>query len=164
MEMEGDIYPEKGGTVRGLPSGVNRGFTLIEIVLVLTILSLTFLLVLPDFSPLYRWSQDEAALRKTAVFLNGIHSRAVTRGEVLTVVFDGERSRFVAEQSGDDEAEIIDILDFSKDRIQPVMNPPRIEYYPLGNTSGAEVEFQGAQTGKVIKIGVFSGLANVAEK
>jgi len=67
-----------------------KGFTLIELMVVLIVLSLGIVLLFPSFGRMSQTVELKAAVKKIASILRYYRSEAVQKGLVFQVVFDGE--------------------------------------------------------------------------
>lgn len=70
--------------------GRKKGFTLIELMVVLIVLSLGIVLLFPSFGRMSQTVELKAAVKKIASILRYYRSEAVQKGLVFQVVFDGE--------------------------------------------------------------------------
>jgi len=72
------------------PMKGKKGFTLIELMVVLIVLSLGIVLLFPSFGRMSQTVELKAAVKKIASILRYYRSEAVQKGLVFQVVFDGE--------------------------------------------------------------------------
>ena len=135
-----------------------RGFTLLELIVVLTLMTLSTLLVIPSLSGFSKTIELNGAAKKLSAILRYGRSEAVNRGEVYRIVFDSELNevkiqsmKTADEKKGKDEkpgegAEKIYILPKGV-HIKEVKAPPPqfpsnlpvIEFYPNGGSNGGSI-------------------------
>ena len=149
----------------------NRGFSLIELIMVLLIISLSVSLVAPS---LFRFSKNielKAATQKISAILRYYRNEAVHRGKVQQILFDtsaGEvRIRAVGGKTGEANEETpgrigepkfplpkgIQIKEMKIPAPQYPSDVPTIEFYPDGGSNGGTVVLE-REGNKGYKIGV----------
>jgi general secretion pathway protein H len=134
----------------------NRGFSLIELLVVLILLSLSVALVGPSLSRFSRTMELKGAAQKVSGILRNCRSEAVNKGKVYQVVFNPE-SREIRVHSvessteGDDKKEdpIPQKTYWLPEGIQMKGDPmtsslsaselPPIEFYPNGGSNGGTI-------------------------
>jgi len=136
------------------------GFTLLELLMVLMLISLAGALVYPNLRPHLERTSREAALRKMSATLDDLRRQAVTDGRVLVLLFDekegglllGEESS-QAEPRGFEVPEGLEVYS---------MDPGLLYYFPQGHSSGA-VLTTGDDPDRLVRIevGSFTGLSRV---
>jgi len=147
----------------------NKGFSLMELIVVMTILVLSVSLVTSSLSNLSRTIELKAAAKKVSGILRYYRSEAVNKGLVYQVLFDSE-SRAVKVQSvsimepafekGEEEKNEVEApktlyglpngvqmkeLDFTSP--QYPCDLPAIEFYPNGGSNGGSVLFNSPERG-----------------
>ncbi len=148
----------------------SAGFTLLELLLVLFVLSLAGAIVLPSLQPLIARTGIESTARKAASFLDDVRRRAVQTGRVMTVTLDGEEGRLVALPEGTGEsppgeeggAEVA--FSLAAPAEGTTLLPQEIRYFPQGTSSGGVLAFHrdGAEILRVT-VSSFTGLATLEE-
>ncbi len=83
------------------PSGASRGFTLLELVIVMTIIAIAFFAVRPSLFRTLRSDRERATIRQVVAFLSSARTEAVARGRLVRVVFDGKAAVLWAERQAD---------------------------------------------------------------
>ena len=162
----------------------NKGFSLLELIVVITILVLSVSLVTSSLSNLSRTIELKAAAKKVSGILRYYRSEAVNKGLVYQVLFDSE-SRAVKVQSvsitepafekGEDEKKEEEApktlyglpngvqmkeLDFTSP--QYPCDLPAIEFYPNGGSNGGSVLFNSPERGGYrIKVYFLTGMVEV---
>jgi len=79
---------------RARMSEARAGFTMLELVIVLTVLAILAAMVLPEFGRTYRDAVLRADARKVAAALSLAYSQSVTSGRVHRLRLDGTERRF----------------------------------------------------------------------
>jgi prepilin-type N-terminal cleavage/methylation domain-containing protein len=164
----------------------NKGFSLMELIIVLTILVLSISLVTSSLSNLSRTIELKAAAKKVSGILRYYRSEAINKGSVYQVLFDSE-SRAVKVQSVSlmepvDEKEADDKkggeaaktlyglpegvqmkeLDFTSP--QYPCDLPAIEFYPNGGSNGGSVLFNSPERGGYrIKVHFLTGEVKIEQ-
>lgn len=162
----------------------NEGFSLMELIVVMTILVLSVSLVTSSLSNLSRTIELKAAAKKVSGILRYYRSEAVNKGLVYQVLFDSE-SRAVKVQSvsimepafekGEEEKNEVEApktlyglpngvqmkeLDFTSP--QYPCDLPAIEFYPNGGSNGGSVLFNSPERGGYrIKVYFLTGMVEV---
>jgi prepilin-type N-terminal cleavage/methylation domain-containing protein len=162
----------------------NKGFALMELIVVLIILALSAALVTSSLSNLSRTVELKAAAKKVSGILRYYRSEAVNKGLVYQVLFDSElraikvQTVSITESSaekGEDEIKEEDApktlyglpkgvqmreLDFTSP--QYPCDLPAIEFYPNGGSNGGSVLFNSQEReGYRIKIHFLTGMVEV---
>jgi general secretion pathway protein H len=137
------------------------GFTLLELLLVLLLISLASALVYPNLQPHLQRTRREAALRKITATLDDLRRRAVASGKVLVLTFDEERGDLLLREEGSGkEPEALSVPEGEK---IASMSPALLRYFPQGHSSGAVLMTdEGRGVSYRIEVGSFTGLARVA--
>lgn len=135
-----------------------RGFSFIEIIVVLVLLSLAVALVAPSFSRFSRSVELKAAAKKVSAILRYYRSEAVNQGKVYQIFFDPDL-RVVkvqlmesTEEKAEDEQkgtkaplmiyslpDGIDMKEVKVDSPQYPSDLPTIEFYPNGGSNGGMI-------------------------
>ncbi len=164
----------------------NNGFSLLELVIVLTIFALSISLVASSFSNLSKTIELKAAAKKVSGILRYYRSEAINKGLVYQVLFDSE-SRAVKVQSislaeSADEKEVdekkagegvkslyglpegvqMKELDFPSPEYP--CDLPAIEFYPNGGSNGGSVLINSPERkGYRIKIHFLTGEVKIEQ-
>jgi prepilin-type N-terminal cleavage/methylation domain-containing protein len=162
----------------------SKGFSLMELLVVLIILGLSVALVASSFSNLSKTVELKAAAKKVSGILRYYRSEAVNKGLVYQVIFDSElraikvQSVSITESSvdkGEDEKKEGDTpktlyglpkgvqmkeLDFTSP--QYPCDLPAIEFYPNGGSNGGSVLFNSPESGGYrIKVYFLTGMVEI---
>jgi prepilin-type N-terminal cleavage/methylation domain-containing protein len=162
----------------------NKGFSLMELIIVLTIFVLSVTLVASSFSNLSRTIELKAAAKKVSGILRYYRSEAVNKGLVYQVLFDSEsrvvkvQSISIAELAAEKEEEEkkegeapktlyglpkgvqMKELDFTSP--QYPCDLPTIEFYPNGGSNGGSVLFNSPERGGYrIKVHFLTGMVEI---
>jgi prepilin-type N-terminal cleavage/methylation domain-containing protein len=164
----------------------NKGFSLMELIIVLTILVLSVSLVTSSMSNLSRTIELKAAAKKVSGILRYYRSEAINKGLVYQVLFDSE-SRAVKVQSvslakpadeeeanekkggegaktlyGLPEGVQMKELDFTSPEYP--CDLPAVEFYPNGGSNGGSVLLNSQERkGYRIKIHFLTGAVEIAQ-
>lgn len=157
-----------------------RGFSLIELVIVLALVGLSISLVTPSFSRFYDAVEIKAAAKKIAGVLRYTRAEAVQKGVVYQVLLDTEGRELRVEavetaQNKDLERfeekvvkrkvplpEGIQVKDVQIASGQESSPLPAVEFYPTGGSNGASflVEKRNQKAYR-IKVHLITGLVEV---
>jgi prepilin-type N-terminal cleavage/methylation domain-containing protein len=165
--------------------GRKKGFTLIEFIVVLMVLSLGIVLVYPSFGRMSQGVELKAAAKKIASILRYYRSEAVQKGLVFQVIFDGEtreiRVRPVATEGAKPEAEkseektekekeryvLPDGILVKEMKIPDSRYPsdlPVIEFYPNGGSNGGSFLLERENTKAYrIQVNFLTGVVEIKE-
>jgi general secretion pathway protein H len=162
----------------------NRGFTLIELVIVLVLLSLSVALVTPSLSRFYKRVELKTAAQKISGILRYFRSESIQKGKIHQVVFDAElREVRVRALEAEEKGEAL------KEREEPkspekryplpggvqmkemkIPSPetpsdlPVIEFYPNGGSNGGSLLLEMPdQKGFRIKVHFLTGMVEIEE-
>jgi general secretion pathway protein H len=160
----------------------DRGFSLIEIIVVLVLLSLSAALIAPGLSRFSKSVELKGAAKKVAAVLRHYRSEAIYRGMVYQVLFDSNLMEVKAqpiESEVREETEKKEVKSAPKSfflpagvqmkelNIESTQYPsdlPTIEFYPNGGSNGGNILLDSqSQKGFKIKINFLTG-AVVIEK
>jgi general secretion pathway protein H len=162
----------------------NKGFSLMEVIIVLTILVLSISLVTSSMSNLSRTIELKAAAKKVSGILRYYRSEAINKGSVYQVLFDSE-SRVVKVQSvslmepvdekeadekkggeaaktlyGLPEGVQMKELDFPSPEYP--CDLPAVEFYPNGGSNGGSVLLNSPERrGYRIKVDFLTGMVGI---
>jgi type II secretion system protein H len=160
----------------------NRGFTLIELVIVLILLSLSVALVTPSLSRFSKRVELKTAAQKTSGILRYFRSESIQKGIVHQVLFDSEsrevrvRALETEEKEGKKKEETsptekryilprgIQMKELKIPSPETPSDLPAIEFYPNGGSNGGSVLLDTAdQKGFRIKVHFLTGMVEVEE-
>ena len=164
----------------------NKGFTLIEVVIVLTILVLAASLVTSSMSNLSRTIELKAAAKKVSGILRYYRSEAINKGVVYQVLFDSESkvvkvqsvslAEPVEEKEGDEKKEGNGVktlyglpegvrmkeLDFPAPEFP--CDLPAVEFYPNGGSNGGSVLLDNRERkGYKVKVHFITGAVEIEQ-
>jgi prepilin-type N-terminal cleavage/methylation domain-containing protein len=162
----------------------NKGFSLMEVIIVLTILVLSISLVASSLSNLSRTIELKAAAKKVSGILRYYRSEAVNKGSVYQVLFDPElrvvkvQSVSLAEPAEEKEAdqkkggegaktlyglpEGLHMKDLDFPSPEYPCDLPAVEFYPNGGSNGGSVLINSPERkGYRIKIDFLTGMVEV---
>jgi len=164
----------------------DKGFSLMELVIVLTILVLSVSLVASSLSNLSRTVELKAAAKKVSGILRYYRSEAVNKGSVYQVLFDSESGEVKVQsvsltESADEKTEDakkagesfktlyglpegvrMKEIDFPSP--QYPCDLPAIEFYPNGGSNGGSVLFDSQERkGYRIKIHFLTGEVKIEQ-
>ena len=164
----------------------NKGFSLMELIIVLTILALSVALVTSSMSNLSRTIELKAAAKKVSGILRYYRSEAINKGSVYQVLFDSEsravkvQSVSLAEPADEKEADQkkagegaktlyglpvgvqMKELDFPSPEYP--CDLPAVEFYPNGGSNGGSVLINSPERkGYRIKVDFFTGMVEIEQ-
>lgn len=157
-------------------SAGNRGFSFIELTVVLILISLSIALVAPYLSKFSKSVELKACSQRIAAILRNYRSEAVNRGKVYQVVFDSSRIEVriqpVVEEGEEGRGEKKDgreiktyklplgvqMKEIEVGLLQYPSDFPAIEFYPNGGSNGGKItiDTQGHE-GYRIKVNFLTG-------
>ncbi len=148
----------------------NKGFTLIEVVIVLTIIILSVALVKPSLSRFSRAVELKVAAKKISSILRYCRSEAVNRGQVYQVLFDAGL-REVKMKSLDSAGsspktyplpEGINLKEVDVESPENDSDLPAIEFYPSGGSNGGTIVLdQQGGTAYKIRVHFLTGVVEI---
>jgi len=151
-----------------------RGFSLIEIVIVLVLISLSISLVAPSLSRFSKAVELKAAAQKISGILRFYRSEAIQKGKVHQILFDPQlrevRIQPVAD-NGERLAEKKYLLPYGI-QIKGIDVPsplypsefPAIEFYPNGSSNGGSILLNNQDQKRYrIKVHFLTGMVAVEE-
>jgi type II secretion system protein H len=163
-----------------------RGFSLIELVVVLVLLSLSVALIAPSLSRFSKSVELKAAAKKVAAILRYCRSEAINKGKVYQVILDPNLMEvkvqpIEAESSGEEtekkegneeteKKEVknvpkayllpagVQLKEFNIESTQYPVDLPAIEFYPNGGSNGGDFLLDTqSQKGFKIKVHFLTG-------
>ncbi len=155
-----------------------KGFTLIELVIVLILMSLSAALVMPSLARVSGTLELKSGAKKIAAILRYCRSEAVQKGKVQQVLFDTERRELrVTQESPDIKKEEQNKTSAPKTypipggiQIKEVKTgsgpgpgeTPVVEFYPNGGSNGASIVLEREnQKSLRIKVHFLTGIVEV---
>jgi len=139
-------------SVGKISASKNRGFTLLELIVVLVIISLTSALAVPQLTGALSGTNSKTAAKKIAASLRYARSRAVSEKIIYIVILNTDKNRLTlmsatkAELSSEEHSDKAKVyvlpegltlksgIELEKDKEEF-----RIAFYPSGSSSGGEV-------------------------
>jgi type II secretion system protein H len=147
-------HPAAGFT---LPRRAERGFTLIEIVVVLAILGLVLAVVLPNLGPSTETVELRAAASELRALLRSTRSSAITANRDLVIVIDDAGRSFVL----DGARQPFRSTGFAEQRLH-VEPPGKLVFYATGGASGGRLTIRSRRAEQVLEIDSVSGQVALA--
>jgi general secretion pathway protein H len=160
----------------------NRGFSLIELVVVLVLISLALALVAPSFSRFSKGVELKTTAQRVSGILRYFRSESIQSGKVYQIIFDPglrEVSIQVLESeeegaAGKDEQKFakrsyplpagIQMKEFNIPTSEFASDLPTIEFYPNGGTNGGSFILDAQdQRGYRIKVYFLTGIVEIAD-
>ncbi len=161
----------------------NKGFSLLELIVVLVIISFSIALVAPSLSRISKTVELKGATKKISAILRYYRSEAVNRGKVYQIFFDSNlrevkvQSVESIEEKGEEETkkekvpqniyslpEGVQIKEIKFDSPQYPSDLPTIEFYPNGGSNGGTI-FLDSQNlkGFKIKVHFLTGIVQIEQ-
>lgn len=167
----------KMSSVGRISRGEGQGFSLLELVVVLVLLSLFIALIAPSLSRFSRSVELKAAAKKVAAILRYSRSEAINKGKVYQVLFDANLMEVKVqspdsneEQAGDEKKEEmaapkvytlpagVQMKELNIESTQYPTDLPAIEFYPNGGSNGGDFLLDTqSQKGYKIKVNFLTG-------
>jgi prepilin-type N-terminal cleavage/methylation domain-containing protein len=136
-----------------------RGFTLFEVIIVLTLFALSTSLVIPSLSRFSKGIELTGSAKKVSAILRYCRSEAVNKGKIYQVFFDSESQEVkvrsmerTEEEKGSDERKeeetpekryslpkTVRIKEVKVESTQYPSDLPAIEFYPNGGSNGGSI-------------------------
>jgi type II secretion system protein H len=156
-----------------------KGFSLIELIIVLILFGLSASLVTPSLSRLSKTMELKGAVKKVTAILHYFRSEAVNKGKVYQVLFDTNskevrvQSPEVAEGKEEDEKkksrpktylvpEGVMMKEIQMVDPQYPVDVPAIEFYPNGGSNGGSLVLDTeGRKGYKIKVNFLTGIVEV---
>lgn len=159
----------------------NKGFALIELIIVLVLIGLAISLVAPSFSRVAKNVELKAAAKKTSGILRYYRSEAVHRGKVHQVLFDsGLREVRIQAIDGEEDPGVSEKMRgqglIKKYQLPPGIQMkelnipvsqypselPAIEFYPNGGSNGGIIILDSQHhKGFKIKVHFLTGIVEI---
>lgn len=159
----------------------DKGFALIELIIVLVLIGLSVSLVAPSFSRMAKNVELKAAAKKTSGILRYYRSEAVHRGKVHQVLFDSALRQVMIqtideeEEPGDSEKikgqgltkkyQLPPGIQMKELNIPASQHPaelPAIEFYPNGGSNGGIILLDSQHhKGFKIKVHFLTGIVEI---
>lgn len=144
--------------LRRLPSRTNRGFTLIEVILVVAIIAVVVTGATFGLGAISRTRLRSSAFRVMSA-ARFAYSRSLTQGTTTRLRFDLEKNTMAIEETytpvtlatneqlESDEGQAVDPWDLARTRLQEPLNPvtPTSPFQPISNKSGKVLERYSAK-------------------
>lgn len=149
-----------------------KGFSLIELIIVLVLISLSLSLVTPSLSRFSKTIELRAAAKNVSGLLRYFRSEAVQKGRVYQVLFDADlreirtRGLELAEERSNKYTlpEGIQMKEMKISSSQYPSDFPAIEFYPNGGSNGGSVLLVSQDhKGYRIKVHFLTGMVEVEE-
>jgi general secretion pathway protein H len=156
-----------------------RGFSLIELMVVLILISLSIALVTPSLSRLLRSVELKGAAKKVSAILRYCRSEAVNKGQVYQTLFDSnlrevrvQSAALQTEKNATEEKKAFQRTYFLPEgiRMKEVDIPssrsdsdlPQIEFYPNGGSNGGTILLDTQdRAGYKIKVDFLTGMVTI---
>jgi type II secretion system protein H len=159
----------------------DKGFSLIEVIIVLLILSLSIALVTPSLSRFSSTAELKTAAKKVSAILRFCRSEAVNKGQIYQIVFDSDlgevRVQRMEPSEGEEENKKQEGMGSKKTYPLPkgihmkevkIASPqypsdlPTFEFYPNGGSNGGSILFDGEDRGGYrIKVNFLTGMVEI---
>jgi len=140
-------------------SAGNSGFTLLELLVVLTMASLMLAVALPRFAALLPGAELKSYSRQTAALLRLARSQAIASGEEVRLELDSDArySRITGQKKPSFWPEQIAVS------FDDIANAPGtgLVFYPDGSTSGGTLQIAGHQRHYRIEVHWLTGRINL---
>ena len=161
----------------------DKGFSLVEVIVVLLIIGLTTALVTPSLSRFSSTVELKAAAKKVSAILRYYRSEAINQGKVYQVFFDSDlnevRVQPVAstEEKGESEKKEENIppkkyslpkgVHIKEVKVESTQYPsdlPTIEFYSNGGSNGGEITLDSQnRPGYKIEVNFLTGIVRVGK-
>ncbi|OGP88481.1 MAG: type II secretion system protein GspH [Deltaproteobacteria bacterium RBG_16_48_10] len=154
----------------------DRGFSLLELTVVLVLLSLFIALIAPSLSRFSKSVELKASAKKVAAILRYYRSEAINKGKVYQVFFDSNLMEVKVqsiesedqEETGKKEATDaqktfflpvgVQMKELNIESTQYPSDLPAIEFYPNGGSNGGDILLDTqSQKGYKIKVNFLTG-------
>lgn len=164
----------------------NKGFSLIEVMVVLILISLSMFLATPLLSGFSKTAELKGATKKISAILRYSRSEAVNRGKVYQVLFDSDLRQVnvqpIEEKEEDEEAKDgtkdeakdepkrktytlpkgVDIKEVKANSPQYPSDYAVIEFYPNGGSNGGTIRLDSPdRKGYRIKVHFLTGIVEI---
>lgn len=159
---------------------MSRGFTLLELILVIIILSVSMALISPSLSKTLKTTELKGTAQKIAAILRHSRSEAVHRGRIYQVSFHSDLRQVQVRWIEPDEEEMkeqtgsfpplfslpdgVSIKEVDLNKSQFFSEFPAIEFYPNGGSNGGSFLLEGgAHQGYRIKVHWITGMVEIGK-
>lgn len=156
----------------------NNGFTLLEVILVLILISLSFSLVSPSLGRFTKGIELKGSAQKIAGILRSCRTEAVQKGQIYQILFNLETHEInvrtlQGRREGGTHPTWIEKTKYSLPPgikmqdvgLAPLPYPtdsPAIEFYPTGNSNGGQITLENQlRQGYRIKVHFLTGIIEV---
>jgi len=159
----------------------SRGFSLVELIVVLVVIGLSVSLVVPSFSRFSKTIELKGAARKISAILRYCRSEAVNKGQTYQIILDSDLRQVrvqKTESSKEKEEELkkeekavrqmyhlpggINVKEVDIASPQYSSDYPTIEFYPNGGSNGGSFLLNsGERGGYRIKIHFLTGMVAI---
>ena len=161
----------------------NEGFSLIELMVVLILMSLSIALVTPSLSRFSRTVELKAAAKKVSTILRYCRSEAINKGKVYQVFIDPELNEIRAQPLASPEEEEenadkdgkgfpkiyplpsgINVKEVETESPQYASDFPTIEFYPNGGSNGGTILLDAEdRNGFRIRVNFITGVVAIEQ-
>jgi general secretion pathway protein H len=161
----------------------SRGFSLIELIVVLVVIGLSASLVVPSLSRFSKTVELKGAARKISAILRYCRSEAVNKGQTYQIIFDSDLREVRVQKTESSEEKEDDMRKEGKAVRQMYHLPgginvkevdiaspqhssdyPTIEFYPNGGSNGGSFLLNSAERrGYRIKVHFLTGMVKIEE-
>ena len=158
-----------------------NGFSLLELIVVLILISLSAALVIPSLSRFSSTIELKAAAKKVSGILRYGRSEAVNKGQIYQVLLDSESRQVSLQSVGEDDPEEkkegkqykktyslpegIQIVESDIPPPQCASDLPTIEFYPNGGSNGGIFFLNSAdQRGYKIMVDFLTGIVKIERR
>jgi type II secretion system protein H len=156
-----------------------KGFSLLELMVVLILISLSVALVTPSLSRFLRTVELKGAAKKVSAILRFCRSEAVNKGQVYQVLFDSnsrevkvQTMESTEEKEENEEEKLSPKIYILPEGVQIKGEPmtpspyasdlPMIEFYPNGGSNGGAILLDSQdRMGYKIKVHLLTGMVEV---
>ncbi len=158
-----------------------RGFTLLEVIVVLILFALSTALVIPSLSRFSKGIALKGCAKKVSAILRYCRSEAVNRGKIYQILFDSESQEVKVqsmpwmEEEGSEEKkeekvpekryslpDPVHIKEVKVDSTRYPSDLPAIEFYPNGGSNGGSILLDSpGRKGYRININFLTGMVEI---
>jgi general secretion pathway protein H len=159
-----------------------QGFSLLELIVVITVITLSTALVIPSLSRFSRTIELKGCAKKVSAILRYCRSEAVNKGKIYQVLFDSETQEvkvqsveWMEEEKENDEKKeeklsekrysLPDPVHIKEVKVASTQYPsdlPAIEFYPNGGSNGGSILLDSpGRKGYRININFLTGMVEI---